>query len=99
MQTVPPRANRVPLPISLTYRRAGDDHWMQSRVANLSESGVLFGPTNLQPGAKVELIIASPIAVGSLTAGKVVCVANVVRTNEVGATGARFEGCRFLVER
>ena len=56
MKSVPPRANRVPLPITLTYRREGDDHWMQSRVANMSESGVLFGPTNLQPGAKVELI-------------------------------------------
>jgi PilZ domain len=98
VKTPPQRANRVALPISLTYRVAGDDHWMQSRVANMSESGVLFGPTNLQPGARVELIIASPIAVGSLTPGKVVCVANVVRTNEVGATGARFEGCRFLVE-
>jgi len=96
--TVVPRADRIPRPISLTYRVAGDDHWMQSRVANMSESGVLFGPTSLAPGAKVELIIASPISLGSLTPGKVVCVANVVRTNEVGATGARFEGCRFLVE-
>ena len=98
MKATVPRADRVPLPISLTYRVAGDDHWMQSRVANMSESGLLFGPTSLEPGARVELIIASPIAVGTLTPGKVVCVAHVVRTNEVGATGARFEGCRFLVE-
>ena len=98
MKATLPRADRVPLPISLTYRRTGDDHWMQSRVANMSESGVLFGPTSLQPGARVELIITSPIALGSLTPGKVVCVANVVRTNEVGATGAQFERCRFLVE-
>ena len=98
MKATFPRADRVPLPISLTYRLAGDDHWMQGRVANISESGVLFGPTSLQPGARVELIIATPLAIGSLTPGKVVCVANVVRTNEVGATGARFEECRFLVE-
>ena len=98
MRATVPRADRVPLPISLNYRVAGDDHWLQSRVANMSESGVLFGPTSLEPGVRVELIIASPIAVGSLVPGKVVCFANVVRTTEVGATGARFEACRFLLE-
>jgi hypothetical protein len=93
-----PRADRVPLPISLTYRVAGDDHWLQSRIANMSESGVLFGPTSLEPGTRLELIIASPIPVSSLPPGRVVCVAQVVRTTEAGHTGARFEACRFVVE-
>jgi hypothetical protein len=92
------RADRVTLPIFITYRLTDDDHWLQSRVANLSESGVLFGPTSLEPGAHVELLIASPIPVHSLPPGRVVCLARVVRTTEAGHTGARFEGCRFVVE-
>ena len=96
----PPRADRVPVPIPLMYRVAGDgdDHWLQSRVSNLSETGVLFGPTSLEPGAKVELIMNAPIGVGSLAPGKILCLARVVRTTEVGATCARFEACRFLLE-
>ena len=98
MSVIVPRADRVPLPISLTYRVAGDDHWLQSRVANMSESGVLFGPTNLEVGARVEMIIASPIRVGTTEPGRVVCLAQVVRTTEWGTAAVRFDGCRFLVE-
>jgi hypothetical protein len=98
MRVMVPRADRVPLPISLTYRVAGDDHWLHGRVANLSESGVLFSPTELQPGAKLELIISSPIPVRTMAPGRMVCMARVVRTTEAGATGALFETCRFVVE-
>jgi PilZ domain-containing protein len=98
MRAMVPRADRVPLPISLTYRVAGDDHWLHGRVANLSESGVLFSPTELQPGAKLELIISSPIPVRTMAPGRMVCMARVVRTTEAGATGALFETCRFVVE-
>jgi hypothetical protein len=86
------------VPISLTYRVAGDDHWLNGRVANLSESGLLFGPTELRPGARVELIMASPIPVKATAPGRLVCIARVVRTTESGATAALFETCRFVVE-
>ena len=98
MRAIVPRADRVPLPISLTYRVAGDDHWLLGRVSNLSESGVLFSPTELQPGAKLELMISSPIPVRTMAPGRMVCMARVVRTTEAGATGALFETCRFVVE-
>ena len=98
MKTVPPRANRVPLPITLTYRRAGDDHWMQSRVANLSESGVLFGPTGLSPGTIVEVIISPPVPVGARAPGPHVCAGKVVRTTEIGNVAAQFETWRVLLE-
>ena len=98
MKVLTPRADRVPLPISLTYRVAGDDHWLQSRVANMSESGVLFGPTNLEPGVGVELILSSPISVGTIAPGRVVCAATVVRATEGGTAAVRFETCRFVVE-
>jgi hypothetical protein len=98
MDDAPRRADRVTLPMSVTYRVPGDDHWLQSRVVNMSDSGVLFGPTSLGLGASVEMIISSPVPIGSMTPGLRVCVATVVRTNEVGATGARFDQWRFLIE-
>jgi hypothetical protein len=93
-----PRAERLALQSAVTYRIAGDDHWLQGRVANLSESGMLFGPTDLTPGTRVELIIVSPISLKSMAPGRLVCVAEVVRTTEAGVTAARFEACRFLIE-
>jgi hypothetical protein len=65
---------------------------------NLSESGVLFGPAELQPGAQVEIILSPPIQVGSMATGKQMCAVEVVRATDGGAAAARFEECRFLLE-
>jgi hypothetical protein len=46
----------------------------------------------------VELIFSTPIQVGSIASGKLVCVGEVVRTTEMGVAGARFEECRFVLE-
>ena len=48
-----PRAPRVPLQIPIFYRRAHDADWVPATVVNLSESGVLFGPTELETGVTV----------------------------------------------
>ena len=92
------RAARLRLQIPITYRVPGDEEWFQSRVINLSESGVLFGPTALQPGTALEVIFSPPVQIGSLAPGKLVCVGEVVRTTELGAAAARFAECRFLLE-
>jgi hypothetical protein len=93
-----PRARRVQLPIPIMYRRQSDEQWFQAKVVNLSETGVLFGPTQLEPGVEVEVILSPPIQLGSLATGKQVCVAEVVRATEIGSVAARFEECRFLLE-
>src|SRR6266508_978674 len=98
MLTNLPRAPRMRLPISIMYRRAGEDTWFESTVVNLSESGALFGPTELQPGAHVEVIFSPPIRVGSMPTGRQVCVAEVVRATEAGVAAVRFQECRFLLE-
>jgi hypothetical protein len=92
------RSERLALAIPITYRIAGDDHWIHSRVMNISDSGVLFGPTGVGPGTPLELIFAAPINIGSMASGKLVCAAEVVRTTEAGAAAARFDECRFLLE-
>jgi hypothetical protein len=93
------RAPRVDLPVPILYRRMNDDHWFQAKIVNLSESGVLFGPTELEPGAPVEVMLSPPIQVGSFATGKQICAAEVVRTTETGVVVAvRFVECRFLLE-
>jgi hypothetical protein len=92
------RAQRVSLKMPVQYRVKGDDHWFQSQILNISESGVLFGPSELQAGMPVELIFSMPIQVGSIASGKLMCEGAVVRTTELGAAGARFEDVRFLLE-
>ena len=54
MEIIRPRAERVALGIPILYHRPGDDHWFHAKVLNLSESGVLFGPSELEPGTPVE---------------------------------------------
>ena len=98
MLTILPRAKRLPLAIPIAYRMEGDEEWFQSRILNISESGVLFGPTGLEPGAHVEVMLSSPVQIGAMASGRLVCVAEVVRTTEVGAAAARFDECRFLLE-
>jgi hypothetical protein len=93
-----PRANRVALGIPIMYHRPGDDQWFHAKVVNLSESGVLFAPSELEPGTPVEIILSPPMQVGALASGKQVCVAQVVRTTEAHAVAVRFDECRFLLE-
>ncbi len=98
MLTTVPRARRVPLPISVMYRRSGDDLWFSSKVVNLSESGVLFGPAELTSGTWVEVLLSPPIPVGTLATGRQICAGEVVRTTDAGAVAVRFEESWFLLE-
>jgi hypothetical protein len=98
VRTMIPRAERLPLRLPMAYRRAVDDEWFQSRILNISESGVLFGPSELQPGASVEVMFSTPVPIGSIASGKLVCVGEVVRTSETGTAAARFAECRFFLE-
>jgi hypothetical protein len=93
-----PRSTRIALSIPIAYRRVGDDHWFQSRVMNLSESGILFGPTELQPGAAVEVMVSPPLPIGSLAQGRQVCAGKVVRTTHIGAVAVRVGACRFMLD-
>jgi hypothetical protein len=98
MEIALPRADRVALGMTILYHRSGDDHWFQARVVNLSESGVLFGPSELEAGTPVEVILSPPIQVGTLATGKQLCAAEVVRTTETHAVAVRFDECRFLLD-
>ncbi len=98
MMAIRPRAERLSLAIPISYRRTGDQLWFQSRVVNISQTGVLFGPAYLMLGTPIEVIVSPPIDVGSMASGKHVCVGEVVRTTDGGGAAARFDGFRFLLE-
>jgi len=92
------RSERLVVPILLTYRIPGEAHWIHSRVLNISDSGVLFGPTTLRPGTAVEVMFSTPTDIGTLGSGRQVCAAEVVRTTDTGDAAVRFEECRFLLD-
>ena len=92
-----PRATRVALSIPIAYRRLGEDHWFQSKVVNLSESGILFGPTELQTGTSIEVVVSPPVHIGSLSRGKQLCEGEVVRSTHV-AVAVRVDTCRFMLD-
>ena len=96
--TMIPRAARIAFPISIMYRRKGQEDWFRSKAINLSDSGILFGPTEIEPGTFVDIILPPPIQFGWLIPGRQVCPAEVVRTTQSGAVAARFDGSRFLLD-
>jgi hypothetical protein len=98
MWTIVPRATRITESIPILYRRPGEDEWVQARVVNVSESGVLFGPTGLELGAAIEVMLSPPTNAASLATGKQVCVGEVVRVTGLGAAAAKYEECRFILE-
>ena len=98
MVTPFPRSERLAIPIWLTYRIPGDDRWINSRVLNISDSGVLFGPTALRPGTAVEVMFSTPTDIGRLGSGRQVCAAEVVRTTDAGEAAVRFEECWFMLD-
>ena len=98
MLPILPRAARVALPLPIAYRTPRDEEWFHSRVVNISESGVLFGPTGLTPGASVEVMFVAPMQIGSMASGKLLCVGEVVRTTETGAAAATLAECRFVLD-
>ena len=98
MWQITPRAQRFVASIPILYRRPGEEEWLNAKVINVSESGVLFGPTALDAGATVEVLISPPSHVTSLATGKQVCQGAVVRVTDTGTAAARFDECRFILE-
>jgi len=93
-----PRADRVTLSLPISYRLTGDDEWFQTRLLNLSTSGLMFGPTTLTPGAQVDLLFALPFPLETEPPGTIISLAHVIHATATGTVGARFEKRRYLVE-
>ena len=94
------RAERMRVSFSMRYRVAGHEHWLDSRILNISDSGVLFGPAiaSPEPGTQVEVMFASPVPIGAMAPGQMMCAGEIVRMTEQGHVGARFATCRFVLD-
>ena len=92
------RAKRIPLTLDVAYRFVGETEWSRGRMLNVSESGVLFGPTRLMAGLAIEVIFTTPVLIGSIPPGRVICAAHVVRSTAAGGAAARFDEWRFLLD-
>ena len=66
-------------------------------MLNVSESGVLFGPSLVDVGTRVEVIFSTPVNIASLAAGTVFCVGEAVRLTPSNAAAVRFDECRFIL--
>jgi hypothetical protein len=61
MADEPRRARRMPLRLSLRYRRVGEDAWHDSVTQNISRSGVLFrADSDVDPDVMVEIELHLP---------------------------------------
>ena len=93
--TIVQRSERVAFPTPIQYRRPGDSNWLSSTVVNLSDSGILFGPTQLEPGTFVELALSPPVRAGWHAPAMQVCAGEVVRSVD-GSVAVRLADCRFF---
>ena len=98
LQADRPRAKRLTFPVAISYRLADSEDWLQARVLNISESGMMFAPAAVEPGRAIEVIFATAVPIESLPQGKLICIAHVVRATPAGTVAARFEACRFLLD-
>ena len=100
MKPLVERAERMRVWTPIRYRVVGHEHWLDSRVLNISDSGVLFGPAvfSPDPGTRVEVMFSSPVAIGAMAPGHMMCGGEIIRKNEQGQVGARFAQCRFVLD-
>src|SRR5205814_10548349 len=90
------RAERMRVGIAVRYRVAGHEHWLDSRILDISDSGVLFGPAiaSPDPGTPVEVMFSSPIPIGSMAPGHMMCAGAIIRRTGQGQGGAALSPSR-----
>ena len=84
--------------VPIAYRTVDDGLWLQGRIVNVSESGVLFAPAAVETGQAIQVIFTAPGPIQSIAPGKLFCSGKVVRTDAAGVAAARFDDVRFLLE-
>ena len=98
MLTITPGRRASRCRFSIMFRRSGEEDWLAGKVVNLSESGVLFGPTELRPGTHGRGAAVAARAGGRLRHGQAGLRGRSRAGLGRGVTAVRFDECRFLLE-
>lgn len=78
-----PRAPRYSIPITVLYRRRGDNTWLEGRTENISKSGVLVRTDRSIPvQTQVEMLLNIPADLPSPFTGTTICRGRIVRAVE-----------------
>ena len=86
------RCRRYHIPLPVRYRPSGDRAWHEGRIANISQSGMLFETEHLlEVNTTVEMRFVLPAIVSVESQAEIVCHGKIVRrvlTSEKGSTPA-----------
>lgn len=98
-----PRARRLKVNLPLKYRPTGTEEWLEGKVLNISQTGLLFEATQeLRYDADVELVLNMPEEITGQLNSRVLCQGYIVRANSAkGSPGtltqaAAISGYAFL---
>jgi PilZ domain-containing protein len=83
------RASRYPLEMTIRYRSAGADRWLEGETLNISDSGVLFQTPEPPPDLEVFLEMALEMSAFGPRLANVTCTGRVVRTMTAVGSGTR----------
>jgi hypothetical protein len=85
-ETLPGRAPRFDLQLTVRFRPEGDERWREGFTRNISRSGVLFASSELLgPSTQLEMLVELP---GRDVCGVVSCRGTVVRVEPRGVDEA-----------
>jgi hypothetical protein len=82
-----PRARRLKLDVPVRYRVKNLGSWLEGRIENLSQSGVLFqGPQELPENTLVEMVFEMPEEISGQKNSNVLCQARIIRFKQAHKT-------------
>lgn len=85
-----PRERRLRHRVSVLFRIAGREEWMEGETENISRSGLLFrSSTPLEAGSGIELIFEMPHELTGDDDARVVCEGSLVRVEQAPATRSK----------
>jgi hypothetical protein len=82
-----PRARRLKLDVPVRYRVKNLGSWLEGKIENLSQSGVLFqGPQELPENTLVEMVFEMPEEISGQKNSNVLCQARIIRFKQTHNT-------------
>jgi len=86
-----PRARRLKLDSPVRFRVKNVGSWLEGKIENISQSGVLFqGPQQMPVNALLEMVFEMPEEISGQKNSNVLCQARIIRSKGARDTGETF---------